>query len=982
MNRNIVLQGIATHNLKSIDLELPLYQTTVITGVSGSGKSSLVFDTLYVEAYRRYVESLSSYTRQFMQALPRPSYRKIENLPPAIALKQRRQSRNPRATVASMTEIADLLQILYVNHAQLFCQNCQKAVVAESAQELAKKSIANFNGQNITVTAPLYLWSQEIDALPKSAQLEQRQFLRNLLERQGFDRLLNEGKRCSLAEAFADEHSEQKPAFADEHSGQKPALADKGIEKYEVLLDRLKCDEKNLARLTESIQLAFKLSKGICHLYYENGLISASNKHYCTNCRIEFEAAQPLLFSNEHPLGACSTCSGFGRIAEIDWHKVTPNLNASLEDEEIKPWNFGNCRVWYEVAKKSAVSRGIDTSKSFSEYSEADWLWLRHGDGKKFGGVVAFLRWLESKNYKVHYRIHRARFNRYIVCPDCDGKQLNQRALSYKIDRCSLYDAKQLSLLHFNEWLEKSFDKKSFFKDETLKEIKIKINFLLEIGLSYLSLDRHTDSLSGGEFQRLAISRCLANSMSETLYCLDEPSTGLHPVDTQNLLKAIDQIKNLQNTIVMVEHDEQMIRGADYLVELGPGAGYEGGQVAFQGSLGEIKNDRILLKSLTVIDEYSSSVEENRIANIFSKNSVADKNEEMNFVEVENINPNNLKNLKVKFPIGSLTCVCGVSGSGKSSLVMEAILPLFRSLKSVADEKEQESDRASEGENESENISEEFIGRSKLAARLSDSKQADIFTDVLHIDQRGIGKSSRSNIATYLGVFEDIRKLYSAQALAVKLGLKASDFSFNSIGGRCEECKGLGVIVEDLSFLGEVTTSCPSCLGKCFSDKVLQVTLQGYNLNQLLGLTLTQVKDLLRDQSKIRRICRLAEELGLGYLTLGQTTSTFSGGEIQRLKLMNILQKTKEVGRHLILMDEPSIGLSVYDTSKLINLMRRLCREGHTLIVIEHNLEILRKADWLIEIGPDAGDFGGELLYQGLPFGLKKVKASKTARFI
>ena len=926
----VELGGVSTNNLKHIDVRFPLGRITVVTGVSGSGKSSLVFDSLYGEAYRRYVESLSSFARQYLKALPKPAVDTVKNLPPAIAVQQTRSSGNNRSTVGTATELIDVVRILFTHLSTVRCTNCGRAVKRASAESIADGASAQWpdaDGTRILVTAPLSRWGK---VAVKALKTE--------LEAQGFTRvaMLTNGvpEVIKLADARA---ADLRGAF--------------------IVVDRIKLGAESQSRAIEAAGLALRAGRGLVALFDERGgRLDFSADLECATCGIEYAEPSEALFSFNHPLGACITCQGFGYAGEIDWDRVIPDPNASLATKGIQAWNFGAFAEYYEWAKTSGKRNGVKFDKPFKDYTKAEHSWLLNGEGREFDGILGFFAYLESKKYKAHYRIHAARFRRYVLCPTCGGARLSPKALACRLGG---YDIAALARLQINDlsaWIkglqaelaagavaENGFhtDDGTMGVGEAILEGRARIGYLQKIGVAYLTLERSARTLSGGELQRINMARCLGSALTDTLYCLDEPSAGLHARDSENLLEVIRELKEQGNTVVLVEHERNLIRGADHLIEIGPKAGHEGGELVFQGDP---------LKGLELFKPVKWPRPTRRDPAHFK------------FIELTAAATHNLKAVTARFPVGAMTAVCGVSGSGKTSLVQHTLYPLLAKALGQPIERGFTAEAKATG-----------VGPLALIKK---------HQDVMLVGQASLGRSSRSNIATYLGMMDDLRKLLAEQPLAKKLGLTPGSFSFNTAGGRCETCKGLGRIVEDLSFLGEMEVTCPECGGRRFGDAVLSVEFRGKNLTAILALTIAEAREFFFERPAIVKTCDLMIGLGMGYLTLGQHTSSFSGGEAQRLKLVGLMRDVHDVKPQILIFDEPTTGLSDRDVAELLKQLDGLAARGHTLIVIEHHLDVLRAADWLIEIGPEAADRGGNLVYEGPPQDVAKAKDSVTAPYL
>lgn len=917
---HIELLGVATNNLHEIDVRFPLGAVSVVTGVSGSGKSSLVFDTLYGEAYRRYVESLSSFARQYLKALPKPELRGVRNLPPAIAVKQQQSGATSRSTVGTATELDDLLRVLFTHLAKIHCTKCGSLVERENHESVATKVEGAFAGRKVLVAAPLHLWGK-ISAKELKSQLEA----------QGFTRLLTGEQVVKLGEAKA----------AD-------------LKGAAVVVDRVTVQADSMSRLREAAQLAFKVGRGVLWIVPEgDGREVFSQGLDCPKCGLEYLEPSPALMSHNHPLGACPTCQGFGYASDVDFDKVIPDRDKSLVTKGVSAWNFGKFAEYYVWAKASAKRNKIDYEKPFAEYSPTEWEWLLNGEGRDYDGILGFFAYLDSKKYKAHYRIHSARFRRYALCEACKGGRLNDKALAARLEGRNLAEVNALSVDAASLWLKGLEQNRSGGQvakageaasvmgvGEALEEARARLDYLAKIGVGYLTLSRPARTLSGGELQRINMARCLGSALTDTLFCLDEPSAGLHARDSGNLLEIIHELRDQGNTVVMVEHERHLISGADHVIEIGPKAGHEGGNVVYAGPAAGAPG--VKRSPLGVAE--------------------ASKVRDLPFFELKNARTNNLKDVTVRIPIGALTAVCGVSGSGKTSLIQHTLYPLLARVLG------QSVDRGS--------------GTLPDADGVFPVKAIKAHGEVMLVSQAGLGRSSRSNIATYLGIMDEVRKQLAEQPMAKKLGLTPGSFSFNTAGGRCETCRGLGTVVEDLSFLGEMDVICPACNGRRFDDEVLSVELRGKNLLAILKLTVVEAREFFFDRPAVVAVTDVVIAMGLGYVTLGQGTSSFSGGEAQRLKLLSLLREVKATKPSILIFDEPSTGLSDSDVATFLRQLKNLASRGHTIIVVEHHLDVLRASDWLVEIGPEAADKGGRLVYEGPPAGISAAVGSVTAPFL
>ncbi len=927
MSNHIELVGVQTNNLKNINIRIPLKKISVVTGVSGSGKSSLVFDTLYVESYRRYVESLSSYARQFLKAMPKPPIEDVKNLPPAIAVRQSRSGANNRSTVGTLTETMDLLRIIFAHSAKIYCKNCGKLVEKDTPESIGRKVLAHY-GKNtaedsksrVVLLAPL---SGYTDMNPKD--------LFRHLQSQGFVKLWNEQKTISIDDI------------------------DPGkITDYSVLIDRFDVLEANFTRMVEAASVGLKIGHGYV-VFVDEKFRKLQFTKTLECCGVTYHEPSIELFSFNHPLGACQNCQGFGQASLLDWTKILPDDQKCLSEKGVAPWNFGQHEEMYDAAQKDLKKIYKSTAlmtKPFAKYTPAEKKWLHEGSDTsetQFTGVIGYFKWLDANRYKAHYRIHASRFRKYEQCAVCHGERLNDISLACRIHSLNVAEVGRLTITDLKKWCETSlYDLESHQRDlalglaEAREELDGRLNYLNKMGLSYLSLNRSAKTLSGGELQRINMSRCLGSALTDTLYCLDEPTSGLHARDSENILTVIRELRDQGNTIVTVEHERTIIKGADHVFEIGPRAGAHGGHVTFDGTYKS--------KNLAETKAISYAPPER-------------KRDLTKRIQLSGAKTHNLKNISVEFPMSCVIGVCGVSGSGKTSLVQHTLYPAL-----VSALKLDQVDR----KNTNLSIYEQ-IGPAALLKK---------FHGAMLVSQAQIGRSSRSNIATYLGIFDTVRKIFSQTVEAKANQLLPGAFSFNTSGGRCETCKGLGTVAEDLSFLGEIHVICPSCGGKRFEQKVLDVTYKAKNLLEVLALTVDEARVFFYEQADIVSILETVIDLGLGYLTLGQSTSSFSGGEAQRLKMVELLDTSKKAAASFLIFDEPTTGLSDSDVKNLVLQLHKLADHGHAVIVVEHHLDLLKSCDWLIEIGPESAEHGGECLYEGPPDGLKEVALSQTARYL
>jgi excinuclease ABC subunit A len=904
---------------------------------------------LYGEAYRRYVESLSSFARQYLKALPKPELTAVKNLPPAIAVKQQASGATSRSTVGTATELNDLLRVLFAHLAKIHCVKCGALVERDHHESVAAKTIAAQDGAKVLVAAPLDRWGK-INAKELKSQLEA----------QGFTRLL-------IAKAAG---------YAPVKLAEAKAADLKGAA---VIVDRVTVSDEGASRLRESAQLAFKLGRGVLWIVREDGPKTVYSQGLdCPNCGLEYVEPSTALLSYNHPLGACAKCQGFGYSAEIDFDKVVPKKHLSLTRKGVAAWNFGQFAEYYRWAKSSAKRNKIDYEKAFADYTPREWEWLLNGEGREFDGILGFFAYLDSKKYKAHFRIHAARFRKYELCTACNGGRLNDKALAPRLGGMNIAQVSDLSIEGVDQWIaavervapigaaphEDDGRAATMGVVEALEEAHARLGYLKKIGVGYLSLNRPARTLSGGELQRINMARCLGSALTDTLFCLDEPSAGLHARDSANLLSIIKELRDQGNTVVMVEHERHLIQGADHLIEIGPKAGHEGGRVVYEGPSTPSPR-RVSAGAHTGLrrdNPTSPAGEIRRSPAERSKSTRRAGGVDGPFLEVVNARTHNLKGVTVKIPTGALTAVCGVSGSGKTSLVQHTLYPLLaRALGQPV---------------------ERGVNTAPVADGVGPQALIEAHAEVMLVGQGGLGRSSRSNIATYLGMMDEIRRLLAAEPMAKKLGLMPGSFSFNTAGGRCETCRGLGTVTEDLSFLGEMEVICPACNGRRFTDAVLSVTLRGKNLLEILDLTVAEAREFFFDRPQITAVADVVLAMGLGYVTLGQGTSSFSGGEAQRLKLLSLLREVKVGKPSILIFDEPTTGLADSDVATLLVQLRALAARGHTLIVIEHHVDVLAAADWLVEIGPEAADEGGRMIYAGPPAGLQGVAESVTAPYL
>lgn len=921
----IVVKGARMHNLKNIDVVIPRNKFVVITGVSGSGKSSLAFDTIYAEGQRRYVESLSAYARQFLGKINKPDVDYIRGIAPAIAIEQKVVTRTSRSTVGTSTEIYDYLKLLFARVGKTYSPVSGKLVKRNTVTDVVNYVFSLKEGATVIMLAPLQLKEGRI----VKDQLE-------LLLQQGFSRVEHKGQIVRI----------------DEILSSKISLAND----INIVIDRIEVvkteADETRPRVADSAQTAFYEGGGTCIVQYNEG---GKTHHHTFSDRFEadgmlFEEPSVHFLSFNNPIGACKRCEGFGSVIDIDEDLVIPDKSLSVYEDAIVCWKGEKMSWWKEQVVLNARKCNFPIHRSYSDLTEKERQTLWDGN-KYFQGLNEFFKHLEQDSYKIQYRVMLSRYRGKTLCPDCKGTRLRKDANYVKVGGKSISEI-VLSPVNdaydFFKALPEKLDKtEKEAGRRLLLEITNRLQFLCEVGLGYLTLNRNSNTLSGGESQRLNLATSLGSSLVGSLYILDEPSIGLHHRDTQQLIKVLRSLRDLGNTLIVVEHDEDIMRAADVIIDIGPLAGTDGGKVVFQGGPAELKNEKESLTALYLNGKESIPVP--------AKRKVA-----KNFIEVIKAKENNLKGINVKFPVGAFTVVSGVSGSGKSSLVKGILYPgMKRMLGQYSGEKAGNFEKI-EGATE-------------------------MIKEVEMVDQSPIGRSSRSNPVTYLKAFDEIRTLFSEQKISMLRGYKASNFSFNVPGGRCDVCDGEGVVTIEMQFMADVHLVCDACNGKRYKDDILEVEYNGKNISDILNLTVDEAIAFFGDQERGTLRKRIVEKLkplkdvGMGYVHLGQSSSTLSGGEAQRIKLATFLSKGAEAGSTLFIFDEPTTGLHFHDIKKLLNAFRLLVDKGHTLVVIEHHPDVIKCADWLVDLGPEGGVNGGNLIFQGTPEDILKNKKSYTA---
>ncbi len=893
----IHLRGVRVHNLKNINLDIPLYHFIVVTGRSGSGKSSLAFDTLYAEGQRRYIESLSAYARQFLERMDKPDADLIEGITPAVAIQQKASTKNPRSTVATVTEIHDYLRVLYARIGVIHCLKCGQPVRRDTIDSIVDDLFRWAGGKEIIIT---FSWPLEQGLA--------------LLKKDGFFRVIKGYKIIDL-DNF--------------QPGRKKQV--------DVFVDRVKLILEERERLVDSLELALRRGNGQIKILTPEGEEKFfSNRLECKNCHLPYEDPFPNLFSFNSPQGACPVCHGFGDLAVLDEDKIVPDKNKSLEEGAIEPWSKPGSYELQEELLYEAKRRGIPTNIPFKDLKSR---WQRFildgGDG--YYGVKGFFEWLQSKKYKVQVRVFLSRYRKYVPCPSCHGQRLNPQALSVKIKGKSIGEVCRMTVREADDFFRslKLTSYESQIAERLVAEIENRLRFLLEVGLDYLTLDRMTFTLSGGEAQRINLAAALSSSLVGTLFILDEPSIGLHPRDNQRLINTLKSLKNVGNTVLVVEHDAEIIRAADYIIDLGPGAGEAGGEVLYSGPM-----EKFLKEATTLTARYLRSE--------FKIEPPLERRKPRGYIQILGAKKHNLKNIDVKIPLGCFTCITGVSGSGKSTLLYD-VLYLG------------------------------WLGEAREAFR--EIRGFELVDKIVMVDQSPLSTSPRSIPATYMKVMDGIRELFSSTREARLLGLKPGYFSFNTPGGRCEDCKGAGQQIVEMQFLSDVVLTCETCQGLRYKSEILEIKYKGKSIADVLAMSAQEAIDFFQDSLEVVRSLQPLLDVGLGYLKLGQPTTTLSGGELQRLKLAHHL--IHEQGKRIVyLFDEPTIGLHPADISILLRCFQRLVDSGHTVVVIEHNLDVIKCADYVIDLGPEGGERGGSIVAQGTPEEIAACSSSITGKYL
>lgn len=916
----IEVRGARVHNLKNISFRLPLNKLTIVTGVSGSGKSSLAFDTIYAEGQRRYVESLSAYARQFLERMDKPDVDEIIGIAPAIAVRQKNSTRNPRSTVATQTEIYDYLRLLFARIGQTFCYECGREVKKDSPESAALEIIETLADE----TRFYVLFPMDNFFNPTAKTQNNTAVLMSLLGH-GFSRLLRDNETIELQKPEDYKFNDFKNTF--------------------VLIDRLKAGQSIRQRLVDSLETCFRESGAaiIKTAESEPKSLNFSEQFVCKYDGTIYEEPEPRLFSFNSPFGACPLCQGFGNTIDVDFALVVPNENLSIEEGAIDPFT----RPQYEWAQKEllkfARNEGIDTKAAFADLTAAQKNVIFEGK-RGWRGVRGFFTWLETKKYKLHVRVFMAKYRGYTTCPECKGGRLRKEAQAIKINGINLPETVNFSIkdatVFFNEL--KLNEEREKIAEKLLMEIRRRLKFLVDVGLDYLTLNRLAATLSGGEAQRIQLATNLGSQLVGALYVLDEPSIGLHPRDNTRLVKILENLRDIGNTVLVVEHDEETMRSADHILDIGLYAGELGGNLVFEGDFVELIQNETSLTAKYLRGDLEIKVPQKRRQPLQNK------------LEIIGARENNLKNISVEIPLEMMVCITGVSGSGKSTLIHDI---LYAGIKKKRGEWQ------------------------AAVGYFKEIKGADLVDDIVLVDQSPIGRTPRSNPVTYIKAYDAIREVFAATNQSKAKGFNASHFSFNVPGGRCETCQGSGTVTVEMQFLADVELTCEDCRGTRFRDEILDVKYKGKNIAEILELTVREAILFFKDVNKLVNKLKVIEAVGLGYLRLGQSATTLSGGEAQRVKLAAHLA-TKTKSKTLFIFDEPTTGLHFDDINKLLAAFRALIDNGGSLLVIEHNLDVIKTADYVIDLGPEGGSGGGKIVAVGTPEEIAKVENSHTGNYL
>ncbi|MFK7949465.1 MAG: excinuclease ABC subunit UvrA [Saprospiraceae bacterium] len=918
----IYIKGARANNLKNISLSIPKNQLVVVTGVSGSGKSSITMDTLFAEGQRRYVESLSSYARQFLMRMKKPDVDFIKGICPAIAIEQKVTTSNARSTVGSLTEIYDYLRLLYARVGTMISPISGRKVKKHEVTDVVDFIHEFDNGTKVQLFIP---FKTKYDRT-----IEQEL---NLFLQKGYTRVAINGELNRIEDLIG--------VTDFKELSQNETIVRILVDRFAVKND----DDENIKRIADSIQTAFYESEGDCIVEILNQQVeSFSNRFELDGMR--FDEPKPLLFNYNNPFGACPKCEGYGRTIGIDKDKVIPNKKLSVYEGAVAAWKGDSHGEWLNDFIRNAHKFDFPVHKPYKDLTKKELKTLWKGN-KYARGIDKFFAEKEEKAYKIQNRVLLARYRGKTTCPTCEGKRLRQMALYVDVGGKNIGDLVRMPLdellVFFNELQLNEFN--STIAKRILIEIKNRLEFMLKVGLGYLTLDRLSGTLSGGETQRINLTRTLGSNLTSSMYLLDEPSIGLHPKDTNRLVEVLQSLRNMGNTVVVVEHEEDIIKNADYLVDMGPQAGIHGGEVVFAGNYEDIYNEAT--ESLTT--KYMNGTMSIPVPTIRRKSS--------NYIEIKGARQHNLKDVDAKFPLNTLTVVTGVSGSGKTTLVKQILYPALQ-------------------QHLGENVKIKPGDFDSLEGSLSQITQIEM------VNQSPIGRSSRSNPVTYVKAYDEIRKLFADQHFSLMNGFKTKHFSFNVDGGRCDTCKGSGETVVEMQFLADVRLECEECKGKRFKESVLNVEYNGKNIDDILRMSIDEGLAFFKDIKAIYKRLKPLQDVGLGYVQLGQASSTLSGGEAQRVKLASFLTKERVTEKILFIFDEPTTGLHFHDIQKLLDALNALVEKGHTVLVVEHNMEVIKSADWLIDLGPEGGKNGGNLVFMGTPEEMIKCEASHTGFYL
>jgi excinuclease ABC subunit A len=988
-NDKITIRGARTHNLKGIDVDIPHNALTVVSGVSGSGKSSLAFDTVYAEGQRRYVESLSAYARQFLERIEKPDVDFMDGLAPAIAIKQKNQTRNPRSTVATATEIFDYLRLLYARCGTVTCLHCGGVVRRDTVDEIVTRVLTMPQGTRVYALFPIVRREVKLEAMagPAAESVAEVVSVRksakkvgkkdavvaavNLtdsmkerlgeLRRRGYNRLwqADEADGTGKIVEFSTPESLLELDFAAAET--RPIY---------VLVDRLALSAEMRSRLVDAIETGYReAGEVVLRTVPREGTDAAVSLRYssafeCSSCHRAYREPEPRLFSFNNPFGACPRCQGFGNTIDFDPNLIIPNRSKTLDEGAIDPWTKPKYRAWHGEMKRAAKTEGIPVDVPWFDLTDAQQSFIQEGRGS-WPGIRGFFAELDRKKYKLHVRVFLSKYRGYATCPDCRGQRLRAEARAVLLEDKNICDVCALTITETREFLDSLTlsPSQQEIAGKVLEEVRQRVHFLQQVGLEYLTLDRLSSTLSGGESQRIQLATSLGSRLVGALYVLDEPSIGLHTRDTAKLITIMEELRDLGNTILVVEHDPDVIRAADHLLDLGPGAGELGGYLLAEGTVDEVRDNPASLTGRYLSGRASIAVPKNRLEPGREK------------LVLRGARIHNLRGVDVEIPLGLLCCVTGVSGSGKSTLVHQV---LYRALMQALGQ-------AEGGERETANLYRELSGSQYL-------------NDVVLVDQSPIGRTPRSNPVTYIKAFDAIRELFAAQPDARRKSLTAGSFSFNVPGGRCDVCEGDGTVTVEMQFLADVELPCEECNGTRYKASILEVKYKGKNIHEVLGMTVREALIYFAGHPKIVDKLSVLDEVGLGYVRLGQSATTLSGGEAQRVKLAQHLASARAgssggaagirgaakrvASRILYILDEPTTGLHFDDVAKLLAVFHKLIDGGGSLLVIEHNLDVIKCADWVIDMGPEGGSGGGQIVATGTPEQIAEVKASHTGHWL